>query len=78
MNNIQIAMLGSGFVGTLPAAQNPGAYKPLAWTRPKANRRPPAKDASRKGTYADGNVVKGVLDAGYQSMRSGRWLRVKY
>jgi predicted dehydrogenase len=29
-------------------------------------------------TYEDGYVVNCVLDAGYQSMRSSRWVRVKY
>lgn len=29
-------------------------------------------------TYEDGYAVNCVLDAGYQSMRSGRWVRVKY
>jgi predicted dehydrogenase len=29
-------------------------------------------------TYEDGYIVNCVLDAGYQSMRSGRWVRVKY
>src|ERR1700730_235961 len=29
-------------------------------------------------TYADGYVVNCVLDAGYQSMRSGRWKQTKY
>ena len=29
-------------------------------------------------TYEDGYIVNCVLDAGYQSMRSSRWVRVKY
>jgi predicted dehydrogenase len=29
-------------------------------------------------TYEDGYVVNCVLDSGYQSMRTGRWVRVKY
>lgn len=29
-------------------------------------------------TYKDGYIVNCVLDAGYQSMRHGRWVRVKY
>jgi predicted dehydrogenase len=29
-------------------------------------------------TYEDGYIVNCVLDAGYQSMRSGKWIRVKY
>lgn len=29
-------------------------------------------------TYEDGYVVNAVLDAGYRSMRSGRWVRVTY
>lgn len=29
-------------------------------------------------TYADGYAVNCILDAGYQSMRSKRWVRVKY
>ena len=29
-------------------------------------------------TYEDGYVVNCVLAAGYQSMQSGRWTRVKY
>ncbi len=29
-------------------------------------------------TYEDGYIVNSVLDAGYQSMQSGRWVRVKY
>jgi predicted dehydrogenase len=29
-------------------------------------------------TYEDGWVVNTILDAGYQSMRSGKWVRVKY
>jgi predicted dehydrogenase len=33
---------------------------------------------SPRETYEDGYVVNCVLAAGYQSMRSGRWIRVKY
>ena len=29
-------------------------------------------------TYEDGYIVNCVLDAGYQSMRSSRWVRIKY
>jgi predicted dehydrogenase len=29
-------------------------------------------------TYEDGYIVNSILDAGYQSMRSKRWVRVKY
>jgi predicted dehydrogenase len=29
-------------------------------------------------TYEDGYIVNAILDAGYQSMRAGRWVRVKY
>jgi predicted dehydrogenase len=29
-------------------------------------------------TYEDGYTVNAILDAGYQSMRAGRWVRVKY
>jgi predicted dehydrogenase len=29
-------------------------------------------------TYEDGFIVNAILDAGYQSMRAGRWTRVKY
>jgi hypothetical protein len=29
-------------------------------------------------TYEDGYIVNCVLDAGYQSLRSSRWVRVKY
>jgi predicted dehydrogenase len=29
-------------------------------------------------TYEDGYIVNCILDAGYQSMRSSRWIRVKY
>jgi predicted dehydrogenase len=29
-------------------------------------------------TYEDGYVVNSILDAGYQSMRSNRWVRVRY
>ena len=33
---------------------------------------------SPRETYEDGYVVNCVLAAGYQSMRSGRWVRVRY
>jgi len=33
---------------------------------------------SPRETYEDGYIVNCVLAAGYQSMRSGRWIRVKY
>ena len=29
-------------------------------------------------TYEDGLVVNLVLDAGYRSMRAGKWVRVRY
>jgi predicted dehydrogenase len=29
-------------------------------------------------TYEDGWIVNTILDAGYRSMRSGRWVRVRY
>ena len=29
-------------------------------------------------TYEDGYVVSCILDAGYRSMRSNKWIRVKY
>jgi predicted dehydrogenase len=29
-------------------------------------------------TYEDGWIVNLVLDAGYRSMRSNRWVRVRY
>ena len=29
-------------------------------------------------TYEDGYIVNCILDAGYQSMRAGKWVRVKY
>jgi predicted dehydrogenase len=29
-------------------------------------------------TYDDGYIVNCILDAGYQSMRSNKWVRVKY
>lgn len=34
--------------------------------------------AAPRETYEDGYVVNCVLDAGYQSMRAGKWTRVKY
>lgn len=34
--------------------------------------------ATPRETYHDGFIVNCVLDAGYQSMRSSRWVRVKY
>ncbi len=34
--------------------------------------------ATPRETYQDGYVVNCILDAGYQSMRSNRWTRVKY
>jgi predicted dehydrogenase len=34
--------------------------------------------ATPRETYEDGYIVNCVLDAGYQSMRSSRWVRVKY
>jgi predicted dehydrogenase len=33
--------------------------------------------ATPRETYEDGYVVNCVLDAGYRSMRSGRWVRVR-
>lgn len=36
------------------------------------------KQATPRETYHDGFIVNCVLDAGYQSMRSSRWVRVKY
>ncbi len=33
--------------------------------------------ATPRETYEDGYIVNTILDAGYQSMRSGRWVRVK-
>jgi predicted dehydrogenase len=29
-------------------------------------------------TYEDGYVVNCILDAGYQSMRGNKWIRVRY
>lgn len=29
-------------------------------------------------TYADGYIVNCILDAGYESMRSGSWIAVEY
>jgi predicted dehydrogenase len=29
-------------------------------------------------TYADGYAVSCILDAGYESARRGRWVKVKY
>ena len=34
--------------------------------------------AQPRETYEDGYVVNCVLDAGYQAMRAGKWVRVKY
>jgi predicted dehydrogenase len=34
--------------------------------------------ATPRETYEDGYIVNCVLDAGYQSMRAGKWVRVKY
>jgi predicted dehydrogenase len=34
--------------------------------------------ATPRETYEDGYIVNCILDAGYQSMRSNRWVRVKY
>jgi predicted dehydrogenase len=34
--------------------------------------------AAPRETYEDGYIVNCVLDAGYQSMRSNKWVRVKY
>jgi predicted dehydrogenase len=34
--------------------------------------------ATPRETYEDGYVVNCILDAGYQSMRSSKWVRVKY
>lgn len=34
--------------------------------------------ATPRETYEDGYVVNSILDAGYQSMRSRRWVRVRY
>jgi predicted dehydrogenase len=34
--------------------------------------------ATPRETYEDGYIVNAILDAGYQSMRAGRWTRVKY
>lgn len=34
--------------------------------------------ATPRETYEDGWIVNLVLDAGYRSMRSGRWVRVRY
>jgi predicted dehydrogenase len=36
------------------------------------------EEATPRETYEDGLVVNLVLDAGYRSMRSGKWVRVKY
>jgi predicted dehydrogenase len=33
---------------------------------------------SPRETYEDGYIVNTILDAGYQSMRSNRWVRVRY
>jgi predicted dehydrogenase len=37
-----------------------------------------ARGETPRETYADGYAVNCILDAGYQSMRSRRWVRVKY
>ncbi|MBI4910164.1 MAG: Gfo/Idh/MocA family oxidoreductase [Acidobacteria bacterium] len=37
-----------------------------------------AQGTTPRETYADGYAVNCILDAGYQSMRSKRWVRVKY
>ncbi len=29
-------------------------------------------------TYEDGYIVNCILDAGYESMRAGKWVRVEY
>jgi predicted dehydrogenase len=34
--------------------------------------------ATPRETYEDGYIVNCILDAGYQSMRSNRWVRVRY
>ena len=34
--------------------------------------------ATPRETYEDGYIVNTILDAGYHSMRRGRWVRVKY
>jgi hypothetical protein len=34
--------------------------------------------ATPRETYEDGYVVNCILDAGYESMRSGKWARVEY
>ena len=34
--------------------------------------------ATPRETYEDGYIVNCILDAGYQSMRSNKWVRVKY
>ena len=34
--------------------------------------------ASPRETYEDGYVVNCILDAGYESMRSGKWVGVEY
>jgi predicted dehydrogenase len=36
------------------------------------------KGVAPRETYEDGHIVNCVLDAGYQSIRSSRWVRVKY
>jgi predicted dehydrogenase len=34
--------------------------------------------APPRETYEDGWIVNLILDAGYRSMRGGKWVRVKY
>ena len=34
--------------------------------------------ATPRETFEDGSIVNRVLDAGYRSMRTGRWVRVRY
>ncbi len=36
------------------------------------------EDRAPRETYEDGYIVNTILDAGYQSMRGRRWVRVKY
>jgi predicted dehydrogenase len=36
-----------------------------------------SEGAMARETYEDGYIVNCVLDAGYQSMKSGRWERVE-
>jgi predicted dehydrogenase len=35
-------------------------------------------EATPRETYEDGYIVNCILDAGYDSMRSRKWVRVKY